>query len=132
MLNTLAFLNKLNHNVEGMKVSYDIFHLTELGDLLDIRVDYVLWLSDPNVSNIIFYLLNLPNTSCFHNISFTQNYILFRLTLSKCSKINYVFYVLNAVRFYFLCFTQYVSGKWQNEIFLNEFVQSTRIFSLIG
>lgn len=50
MLNILAFLNKLNHSVEGLKVSYDIFHLTDLGELLDIRVDYVLWLQDQNVS----------------------------------------------------------------------------------
>lgn len=52
MLNTLTFLNKLNHNVEGLKVSSDVFHLTDLGELLDIRVDYVLWLTDQNVSSV--------------------------------------------------------------------------------
>jgi hypothetical protein len=50
MLDTLTYLNKLNHNVEGLKVPYDTFHISELEDYLDIRVDYFMWLTDSNVS----------------------------------------------------------------------------------
>lgn len=49
MLDMLAFLNKLNHNVDGLKVCYDIFHLNDLSEMLDIRIDYVLWLSEQKV-----------------------------------------------------------------------------------
>lgn len=62
MLDTLAFLNKLNHKVEGLKVSCEVFHLNELGELLDIRVDYVLWLTDSNVSNPIYSNTNIFNS----------------------------------------------------------------------
>lgn len=47
----MAFLNKLNHNADGLKVSYDIFHLNDLSEMVNIKVDYVLWLSDQNVSS---------------------------------------------------------------------------------
>lgn len=53
MLDIMAFLNKLNHNADGLKVSYDIFHLNDLSEMLDIRIDYVLWLTDQNVSENI-------------------------------------------------------------------------------
>lgn len=49
MLDILAFLNKLNHTADGLKVPYDIFHLNDLSEMLDIRIDYVLWLTDQNV-----------------------------------------------------------------------------------
>lgn len=52
MLDIMAFLNKLNHNIDGLKVPYDIFHMNELHDYLDIRVDYILWLSDNDVSRV--------------------------------------------------------------------------------
>lgn len=50
MLDIMAFLNKLNHTADGLKVPYDIFHLNDLSEMLDIRIDYVLWLTDQNVS----------------------------------------------------------------------------------
>lgn len=53
MLDMMAFLNKLNHNADGLKVSYDIFHLNDLSEMLDIRIDYVLWLTDQNVGTTI-------------------------------------------------------------------------------
>jgi len=51
MLDLMAYLNKLNHNEDGLKVPYDIFHINELHDYLDVRVDYVMWLSDNDVSD---------------------------------------------------------------------------------
>jgi E3 ubiquitin-protein ligase HERC4 len=58
MLDTLTYLNKLNHNVEGLKVSYDTFHISELEDYLDIRVDYFMWLTDSNSGKL--FLCNYP------------------------------------------------------------------------
>lgn len=49
MLDILSFLNKLNHNIEGLKVPYDTFHINELGDYLDVRADYISWLVDSGV-----------------------------------------------------------------------------------
>lgn len=49
MLDILSLLNKLNHSVEGLKVPYDTFHIIELSDYLDVRVDYVSWLMESNV-----------------------------------------------------------------------------------
>lgn len=50
MLEMLAFLNRINHNIEGLKVPYDTFHINDLSDYLDVRVDYVYWLSDQGVT----------------------------------------------------------------------------------
>lgn len=50
MLDLLKNLNKLNHSVEGLKVPYDTFHLTDLGEYVDVRMDYVIWLTDTSVS----------------------------------------------------------------------------------
>jgi E3 ubiquitin-protein ligase HERC4 len=58
MLDTLTYLNKLNHNVEGLKVPYDTFHISELEDYLDIRVDYFMWLTDSNSGKL--FLCNYP------------------------------------------------------------------------
>uniref|UniRef100_A0AAR5Q1I3 Uncharacterized protein n=2 Tax=Dendroctonus ponderosae TaxID=77166 RepID=A0AAR5Q1I3_DENPD len=58
MLDIMAFLNKLNHNIDGLKVPYDIFHMNELHDYLDARFDYVLWLSDNDSGKL--YLCNYP------------------------------------------------------------------------
>ncbi|KAJ8938616.1 hypothetical protein NQ314_011425 [Rhamnusium bicolor] len=58
MLDLLTFLNKLNHNVDGLKVPYDTFHIVELSDFMDVRVDYVLWLSDPGTGKL--FLCNYP------------------------------------------------------------------------
>lgn len=49
MLEILAFLNKINHSIEGLKVPYDTFHMNDLSEYLDVRVDYVYWLSDQGV-----------------------------------------------------------------------------------
>lgn len=57
MLEVLKNLNKLNHRVEGLKVPYDTFHMPEITDYLDIRVDYFLWLSDKTVSRLLFLLI---------------------------------------------------------------------------
>uniref|UniRef100_A0AAR5Q3R7 HECT-type E3 ubiquitin transferase n=2 Tax=Dendroctonus ponderosae TaxID=77166 RepID=A0AAR5Q3R7_DENPD len=58
MLDIMVFLNKLNHNIDGLKVPYDIFHMNELHDYLDVRFDYVLWLSDNDSGKL--YLCNYP------------------------------------------------------------------------
>lgn len=51
MLEILMFLHKLNRKVEaGLKVSYDTFYLPELSECMDVRVDYLLWLTDSGVS----------------------------------------------------------------------------------
>lgn len=55
MLEVMKNLNKLNHRVEGLKVPYDTFHIPEITEFLDIRVDYFLWLSDRNVIFDLFY-----------------------------------------------------------------------------
>lgn len=48
-LDILAQLNKLNHSIEGLKVPYDTFHLANLDQYVDIRIDYVSWLTDAPV-----------------------------------------------------------------------------------
>ncbi|XP_063931720.1 probable E3 ubiquitin-protein ligase HERC4 isoform X2 [Zophobas morio] len=58
MLDTLTYLNKLNHSVEGLKVPYDTFHISDLSDYLDVRVDYVMWLTDQNTGKL--FLCNYP------------------------------------------------------------------------
>ncbi|XP_015840693.1 probable E3 ubiquitin-protein ligase HERC4 isoform X2 [Tribolium castaneum] len=58
MLDTLTYLNKLNHSVEGLKVPYDTFYISDLCDYLDVRVDYVMWLTDPNTGKL--FLCNYP------------------------------------------------------------------------
>ncbi|RZC35721.1 E3 ubiquitin-protein ligase HERC4, partial [Asbolus verrucosus] len=58
MLDTLTYLNKLNHNIEGLKVPYDTFHISDLGEYLDVRVDYVMWLTDQNTGKL--FLCNYP------------------------------------------------------------------------
>lgn len=60
MLDTLAQLNKLNHSVEGLKVSYDTFHLSNLDQYCDVRIDYVKWLTDNDQSSNKLYLCNYP------------------------------------------------------------------------
>ncbi|XP_030753015.1 probable E3 ubiquitin-protein ligase HERC4 isoform X2 [Sitophilus oryzae] len=58
MLDIMALLNKLNHNVDGLKVPFDIFHINDLHDYLDVRIDYVLWLSDKDSGKL--FLCNYP------------------------------------------------------------------------
>jgi hypothetical protein len=53
-LEVLGKLNKLNNDVDGLKVPYDSFYLTELTEKVDVRLDYLKWLmtKDPHlVSN---------------------------------------------------------------------------------
>lgn len=59
MLDVLANLNRLNHNLDGLKVPYDAFHVPELSEILDIRVDYLHWLKDSTSSGKL-YLCNYP------------------------------------------------------------------------
>lgn len=61
-LDTLAYLNKINQSVDGLKVPYDTFHISDLHDYLDVRIDYVLWLTDKNVSGKI----NQVNSCLLH------------------------------------------------------------------
>ncbi|XP_018560806.1 probable E3 ubiquitin-protein ligase HERC4 isoform X2 [Anoplophora glabripennis] len=58
MLDILAYLNKLNHSVDGLRVPYDTFHIIELSEFMDVRVDYVYWLSDPGTGKL--FLCNYP------------------------------------------------------------------------
>lgn len=53
-LEVLGKLNKLNNDMDGLKVPYDSFYLTELTEKVDVRLDYLKWLmtKDPHlVSN---------------------------------------------------------------------------------
>nr|CAD7267534.1 unnamed protein product [Timema shepardi] len=43
-LEVLSKLHKLNQDVEGLKVPYDTFHLSDLAEHVDINVDYLKWL----------------------------------------------------------------------------------------
>lgn len=56
-LNLLDFLSKMNEQEGGLKVPYDTFHINDLSEYLDIRLDYVAWLTD---SSNRFYLCNYP------------------------------------------------------------------------
>lgn len=99
MLDMMAFLNKLNHNADGLKVSYDIFHLNELSEMLDIRFDYVLWLQDQNVSTRKLEQKNLIVKLFFRRVNCICVIIHFYLTLMQkwsCYKLTnqYRFVVL--------------------------------------
>lgn len=48
-LNLLDFLSKMNEQEGGLKVPYDTFHINDLSEYLDIRLDYVAWLTDSSV-----------------------------------------------------------------------------------
>ncbi|PNF22147.1 putative E3 ubiquitin-protein ligase HERC4 [Cryptotermes secundus] len=60
-LEVLGKLNKLNNNVDGLKVPYDSFYLTELTEKVDVRLDYLRWLTtkDPQLKQRI-YFCNYP------------------------------------------------------------------------
>lgn len=53
-LQVLSKLNKINYD-EGLKVPYDTFYLPELTENVDIRVDYVKWLSEKDPSIVSIY-----------------------------------------------------------------------------
>ncbi|XP_057653179.1 probable E3 ubiquitin-protein ligase HERC4 isoform X1 [Diorhabda carinulata] len=52
MLDLLTFLNKVNHSVEGLKVPYDTFHMNDLSEYLDVKLDYVYWLQDKGTGRL--------------------------------------------------------------------------------
>nr|XP_023013190.1 probable E3 ubiquitin-protein ligase HERC4 isoform X1 [Leptinotarsa decemlineata] len=58
MLDILALLNKINHTAQGLKIPYITFHMNDLSDYLDVRVDYVNWLSDQRTGRL--FLCNYP------------------------------------------------------------------------
>ncbi|KAK9891763.1 hypothetical protein WA026_016561 [Henosepilachna vigintioctopunctata] len=58
VLDILSFLNKLNHSMEGIRVSYDIFHLSDLDNYLDVRIDYFNWLTNADPRTL--FLCNYP------------------------------------------------------------------------
>ncbi|XP_069702468.1 probable E3 ubiquitin-protein ligase HERC4 isoform X3 [Periplaneta americana] len=60
-LEVLGRLNWLNRSVDGLKVPYDTFYLTELTEKVDVRMDYLKWLmtKDPNLKQKI-YFCNYP------------------------------------------------------------------------
>lgn len=63
VLDLLRLLNKLNNEGdEGNIVPYATFHLPELVDLIDIRADYIKWISekDYSVSYMHDTFLNYP------------------------------------------------------------------------
>lgn len=63
MLDTLTLLNKLNHTTDGLKVPYDTFHLNDLTEYVDVRIDYLHWLTDTSVSKLFhksyIFILNV-------------------------------------------------------------------------
>lgn len=58
MLNIMAILYKINHTQRSQKLPYEQFHINEIDDLLDIRLDYVRWMTDPDGK--YFSLCNYP------------------------------------------------------------------------
>lgn len=60
-LDSLHLLNKLNNEGdEGHKVPYSTFHLPELIELIDIRADYVKWISERESSSYQKVFCNYP------------------------------------------------------------------------
>ncbi|XP_018331399.1 probable E3 ubiquitin-protein ligase HERC4 [Agrilus planipennis] len=57
-LDLLAFLNKLNYEVDGFKVPADTFCIPEIGESLDVRIDYLMWLNDATTGRL--FLCNYP------------------------------------------------------------------------
>ncbi|XP_058461003.1 probable E3 ubiquitin-protein ligase HERC4 isoform X2 [Malaya genurostris] len=58
MLNILAILYKINHFERSQKLPKQLFHVNEIDDLIDIRLDYVRWVMD--TSGNCFSLCNYP------------------------------------------------------------------------
>ncbi|XP_051176119.1 probable E3 ubiquitin-protein ligase HERC4 isoform X2 [Leptopilina boulardi] len=58
-LTMLKFLYDLNQNSEGQRVSYDVFHLPDLVNLVNIQLDYYIWLTDNSRSQRI-HLCDFP------------------------------------------------------------------------
>ncbi|XP_066248449.1 probable E3 ubiquitin-protein ligase HERC4 isoform X1 [Euwallacea similis] len=58
MLDLMGYLSNLNRSVDGLIVSYEIFQIHELHDYVDVRVDYVLWLTDSDIRTP--FLCNYP------------------------------------------------------------------------
>ncbi|GFG40937.1 hypothetical protein Cfor_04032 [Coptotermes formosanus] len=56
-LEVLGKLNKLNNGVDGPQVPYECFYLTELTEVIDIRMDYMKWLmsKEPHVKQRIYF-----------------------------------------------------------------------------
>lgn len=54
-------LNRINNCVEDLRVPYDAFYLPELNDVIDVRVDYVEWLTTSNgLSRGKLFFCNYP------------------------------------------------------------------------
>ncbi|XP_008552683.1 probable E3 ubiquitin-protein ligase HERC4 isoform X2 [Microplitis demolitor] len=52
-LELLKFINKLNQTEnEGLRVPYDVFHLPELTEMIDIKSDYFKWLSNADSNSV--------------------------------------------------------------------------------
>jgi hypothetical protein len=58
-LEVLGKLNKLNNNVDGLKVPYDSFYLTELTEKVDVRQDYIRWLTTKDPHLVGYHLKNV-------------------------------------------------------------------------
>ncbi|XP_055608814.1 probable E3 ubiquitin-protein ligase HERC4 isoform X2 [Uranotaenia lowii] len=58
MLNIMAILYKINHSQRTHKLPYEQFHINDIDDLIDIRLDYVRWVTD--VTGTYFSLCNYP------------------------------------------------------------------------
>lgn len=55
VLDFLYLLNKLNNESgDGNKVHYSTFHLPELIDLIDIRNDYIKWISEKESFSVCY------------------------------------------------------------------------------
>lgn len=81
-LDVLTFLNALNNSVEDLKVPYDSFYLPELRDVIDVRIDYVKWLSDNGPPGSKLFFCNYPflfdaeaKTSLLQTDQFLQVYL---------------------------------------------------------
>lgn len=84
MLDMLALLNTVNQNVEGMHVPYDTFHMTDLSEYLDVRVDFVYWLMDQDVRK-----LNINYILCCNFIFRQENCIFATIHSYLMPKLNY-------------------------------------------
>ncbi|XP_034946431.1 probable E3 ubiquitin-protein ligase HERC4 isoform X2 [Chelonus insularis] len=60
-LELLKYINKLNQTDDGLRVPYEIFHLSELTSIINIRGDYVKWLRNSDASSVgVALICNYP------------------------------------------------------------------------
>lgn len=105
-LDLLSFLNVLN-NVEDHKVPYDTFYLPEIRDVIDVRMDYVRWLSDNGPPGSKLFFCNYPflfDAEAKTSLLQTNQSLQVRINIHKHSyKFKYVYILFNVNKCIFRC-----------------------------